>query len=171
MDAEQVVEITLEEAYQGTTRSFSQNGDRFTAKIPAGAQDGARIRLRGKGAHSPYGAGDLFLVVKVLPHASFERKQEQLLVTVDVDVLTAVLGGKINVPTLSGAVKLTIPAGTQGGQTFRLKGKGMPNLKHKNTFGDLLATVNIRVPRQLSDKERTLYEELAKLSGAADSVG
>jgi curved DNA-binding protein len=171
LDAEQTVEITLEEAYAGTTRSFSQNGDRFTAKIPAGAQDGARIRLRGKGAQSPYGTGDLFLVVKVLPNAAFERKQEHLLVTVDVDVLTAVLGGKINVPTLTGSVKLTIPAGTQGGQTFRLKGKGMPRSKQKDTHGDLLATVNIRVPRQLGDQERTLYEELAKLSGAADGVG
>lgn len=164
-DVEQAVEITLEEAYQGTTRSFSQNGDRFTAKIPAGAQDGSRIRLRGKGAPSPAGVGDLFLVVKVLPHAVFERKKEHLLATVEVDVLTAVLGGKITVPTLTGPVKLSIPAGTQGGQTFRLKGKGMPDSSQKEAYGDLLATVNIRVPRKLGEKERMLYEELAKLTG------
>ncbi|MEZ4513430.1 MAG: J domain-containing protein [Chloroflexota bacterium] len=164
LDVEQSVEITLEEAYQGTTRTFSQNGDRFTARIPAGTHDGSRIRLRGKGAQSPYGTGDLFLVVKILHHAVFKRKKEQLLVSVDVDVLTAVLGGKITVPTLTGPVKLTIPAGTQGGQTFRLKGKGMPTLKQQGDYGDLLATVNIRVPRKLGEKERALYEELAKLS-------
>lgn len=87
--------------------------------------------------------------------------------TVEVDVLTAVLGGKITVPTLSGPVKLTIPAGTQGGQTFRLKGKGMPSPSQKETYGDLLATVNIRVPRKLGEKERALYEELAKLSDSS----
>ena len=167
LDVEQTVEITLEEAYQGTTRTFSQNGDRFTAKIPAGAHDGSRIRLRGKGVQSPYGTGDLFLVVKLLHHPVFRRKKEQLLVTVEVDVLTAVLGGKITVPTLSGPVKLTIPAGTQGGQTFRLKGKGMPSPSQKETYGDLLATVNIRVPRKLGEKERALYEELAKLSDSS----
>lgn len=164
LDVEQTVEISLEEAHQGTTRTFSQNGDRFTAKIPAGADSGMKIRLRGKGTQSPYGVGDLFLVVKVKPHATYERKKSNLRTEVSVDVLTAVLGGKITVPTMTGNVKLTVPAGTQGGQAFRLKGRGMPHVKHKDQFGDLVATVSISIPKQLSDEERELYRQLAQLA-------
>lgn len=164
LDVEQQVEITLEEAFQGTTRTFSQNGDRFTAKIPAGADDGMKIRLRGKGAQTAYGTGDLFLVVKIAPHATYNRKKHNLRTEVSIDMLTAVLGGKITVPTMTGNVKLTIPAGTQGGQAFRLKGKGMPMIKQKEQFGDLVATVSIRIPKQLSDAERQLYQELEKLA-------
>ena len=162
-DVEQTVEINLEEAYQGATRSFSQNGDQFTAKIPAGAKTGSKIRLRGKGSQGPQGQGDLYLVVKVLPHPTFKRVGNNLQVTVKVDVLTAVLGGKVEVPTLTGPVHLTIPPGTQGGQIHRLKGKGMPQL-HKNELkGDLLAQINILIPKQLSPAERDLYEQLAQL--------
>ena len=160
-DIEESVEITLEEAYQGTTRSFSQNGQTFTAKIPAGAKTGTKIRLRGKGVG---GSGDLFLVVKVRPHKLFTRSGAHLRVDVFVAVTTAVLGGKVSVPTLDGLVNLTIPAGTQGGQTFRLSGKGMPQLRKKDNFGDLLATIKIRVPKELSDKEKSLYEELKSLA-------
>ncbi|MCB9418557.1 MAG: J domain-containing protein [Ardenticatenaceae bacterium] len=162
-DIEQTVEISLEEAYHGATRTFSQNGDQFTAKIPAGAKTGSKIRLRGKGNQGPQGRGDLFLVVKVLPHPTFKRAGNNLHVTVRVDVLTAVLGGKVEVPTLTGPVHLTIPAGTQGGQTHRLKGKGMPQLNDNEQKGDLLAEINIRVPQKLSPAERDLYEQLARL--------
>jgi curved DNA-binding protein len=156
---EQSVEITLEEAYQGTTRAFSLNGESFTAKIPAGVDTGAKIRLRGKGR----AGGDLFLVVQVQPHATFSRTASQLQVDVPVALLTAVLGGQAAVPTLTGPVSLTIPPGTQGGQTFRLKGKGMPHLRQPSHFGDLLATIQIRVPAVLSAEERALYEQLARL--------
>ncbi|MEM7118667.1 MAG: J domain-containing protein, partial [Chloroflexota bacterium] len=156
LDIDQTVEITLDEAYSGTTRTFSQNGNRFTAKIPAGARDGMKIRLRGKGKQSPYGVGDLLLMVKIMPHALYERKGHNLRTEVAVDVLKAVLGGKITVPTMTGDVKLTIPAGTQGGQAFRLKGRGMPLVKNKEQFGDLVATVSIRIPKELSDAERVI---------------
>lgn len=161
-DVEQTVTITLAEAYQGTTRSLSfEGGEPFTAKIPAGAKTGTKVRLRGKAAG---GAGDLFLVVQVEPDARFKRDGDNLLVTADLDVLTAVLGGKVTVPTLTGQVTLTVPAGTQGGRTFRLKGKGMPNLRENEQHGDLLAQINIRVPEMLSDEERQLYEQLATLA-------
>lgn len=163
-NAEQTVEITLEEAYQGTTRTFSQNGSRFTAKIPAGAKPGTKIRLRGKGNPGPAGPGDLFLVVQVKPHPTFRRAGHNLRVDVGVDVTTAVLGGNVTVPTLTGPVSLTIPSGTQGGQTFRLKGKGMPRLRQPEQAGDLLATVRIEIPAELSAKERELYEQLATLT-------
>lgn len=164
-DVDQEVEITLEEAYHGTTRSLSYDGGEFfTAKIPAGAKTGTRIRLRGKG---PAGAGDLYLVVHVQPHPTFKRQENDLRVEVDVDVLTAVLGGKATIPTLTGPVTLTIPAGTQGGRTFRLSGKGMPHLKDNTQFGDLLVRVNIRVPQRLTPEERRLYEQLAELAKQA----
>lgn len=163
-DVEQRVEITLEEAYHGAERVLSQNGDRFTAKIPPGADTGTKIRLQGKGAPGPNGASDLFLVVQLKPHPTFARDGADLQASLAVDVLTAVLGGKVTVPTLTGPVTLTIPVGTQGGQTFRLKGKGLPHLRHKHQFGDLLATVNIRVPTELSPEERKLYEQLAELA-------
>jgi curved DNA-binding protein len=163
LDIEQTVEISLEEAFHGATRTFSQNGHQFTAKIPAGAKTGSKIRLRGKGNRGPQRQGDLYLIVKVLPHHTFKRAGNNLKVTVKVDVVTAVLGGKVEVPTLTGPVHLTIPPGTQGGQTHRLKGKGMPHLRHYDQKGDLLAKIHIRVPQNLSPEERALYEQLAQL--------
>jgi curved DNA-binding protein len=163
---EQRVEITLEEAYRGTERTLVEpNGSQIRAKIPPGARTGSKIRLRGKGQQGPAGPGDLFLVIRVIPHETFKRDGNNLTVKVPVDVVTAVLGGKATVPTLDGPVKLTIPAGTQGGRTFRLKGKGMPDLRQKGILGDLLAKVRIKVPENLGDDERRLYEELARVSG------
>jgi curved DNA-binding protein len=163
LDIEQPVEISLEEAYSGAERTFSQNGDTFTAKIPAGAKTGSKIRLRGKGNPGPQGRGDLYLIVKVLPHKTFKRVGNNLEVAVKVDVVTAVLGGKVEVPTLTGPVFLTIPPGTQGGQTHRLKGKGMPQLRNQEMKGDLLAKINIRIPKDLSPEEKELFEQLAHL--------
>lgn len=160
LDIEQTIELSLEEAYHGTSREFSHNGDRFTAKIPPGAKTGTRIRLRGKGNSGRSRAGDLFLIVKVTAHETFDRDDINLRVKVEVDVLTAVLGGAVTVPTLTGPVNLTIPPGTQGGQTVRLKGKGMPHLKKSEPPGDLLAKLHIRIPVELSGDERELYQRL-----------
>jgi curved DNA-binding protein len=160
---EQPVSITLEEAYHGTTRTFGQNGAQFTAKIPAGAKKGTRIRLRGKGNVTRNGRGDLFLRISIQPHKTFDLDGHNLRVTVPVDVTTAVLGGKVTIPTLTGSVQLTIPAGTQGGQTFRLAGKGM--LKQGNqSHGDLLARITLSIPSQLTDAQKELYEQLANLN-------
>lgn len=162
---EQRVDITLEEAYQGTERLLVQSdGSQIKAKIPAGARTGSKVRLRGKGQPGPAGPGDLYLLIRVIPHDTFKRDGNNLSVKVPVAVTTAVLGGKVTVPTLNGTVRLTIPPGTQGGRTFRLKGKGMPDLRQKGVFGDLLAKVRIRVPEQLGEEERQHYEQLAKLA-------
>lgn len=160
-DMEHRVNITLEEAYNGTTRTLSMGGETFTAKIPKGSKTGTKIRLRGKGAG---GSSDLYLVVRVEPHPVFKRDGLNLSVNVGVDVTTAVLGGKVTVPTMEGSVRLTIPAGTQGGRTFRLRSKGMPDLRDNEQYGDLLATINIEVPENLTDQERALYEQLAELA-------
>ena len=165
LDIEETVTITLAEAYQGTTRTLRRRGEQFTTKIPAGAKTGTKIRLRGKGQQSSSGSvGDLFLIMQVETDPLFARLGHNLKVEVEVNVLTAVLGGKVVIPTLDGQVNLTIPAGTQGGQTFRLRGKGMPKLRQPNEFGDLLAHVRLRVPTQLSPEERKLYEQLNRLS-------
>ena len=166
-DIEQRIEITLEEAYHGTERTLVHpDGGQITAKIPPGAKTGSRIRLRGKGEQGLGGAGDLFLLIRVTPHQTFKRDGNNLTVKVPVDVTTAVLGGKVTVPTLSGPVKLTIPPGTQGGRNFRLKDKGMPDLRELGAYGDLLAKIRIQVPGQLGEEERQLYEKLAEISGS-----
>lgn len=161
-DMEQPITITLEEAFSGTTRTLTNSSDTFTAKIPKGSKDGTKIRLRGKAGVS----GDLYLVVKVEPHPIFKRDGNNLLVTVPVNVTTAVLGGKVTVPTLEGSVRLSIPGGTQGGKTFRLRGKGMPDLRNKDKYGDILATIQIEVPEKLTKQEQALYEQLAELAKA-----
>ncbi len=162
-DMDYEVSIELEEAYLGTSRTLSAGGERFTAKIPSGAKSGTRVRLRGKGQPGPTGPGDLYLVIKVQEHDTFSRDGHNLKVEVPVDVVDAVLGAKVNVPTMTGDVKLTIPSGTQGGQTFRLTGKGMPHLRNKEQHGDLLVTIRIRIPDSLDEEEEALYRQLASL--------
>lgn len=165
-DIEQPVQITLEEAFNGTTRQMRwEDGRTITAKIPRGAKTGTRVRLKGKGSGGAGGgqAGDLYLKVEVLPHAKFEREGDDLKVTVPVDLYTAVLGGQVPVPTIDKTVNLTIPPGTSSGKTFRLRGLGMPNLKNPDKRGDLLATVEITVPQNLSDKEKELFKQLQEM--------
>ena len=123
------------------------------------------MRIAGKGSSGFGGgpSGDLNLNVTVHPHPVYRRDGDNLRCNVAVDVVIAVLGGQVRVPTLNGDVSLRIPAGTAGGRTFRLRGKGMPNPRKPDHRGDLLATVQIQVPQQLSDRERELFEELARL--------
>jgi len=159
-DIEHPIEISLEEAYHGTTRTLSQQGgDTFTAKIPRGAKTGSKVRLRGKGQ----GGGDLFLVVRVHHHPIYKRDGDNLSLDLDIDIPTAVLGGKVSVQTLAGSVNLTIPPGTSSGRTIRLSGRGMPKLANAEEYGDLLVRVMIKAPTSLDDRERQLYEELAQL--------
>jgi len=165
-DVQQEVEISLTEAYQGTTRLLEIDGRRLSVKIPAGAETGTKVRIRGQGQDRFSGGqpGDLYLRVKVAPDPRFERKRDNLHTTVPVDLYTAVLGGEVRIPTLSGEVKLKIPAGTQNGQTFRLRGKGMPNLRRKNQSGDLHARVEVRLPDKLNAKQKALFEQLREMA-------
>jgi len=166
-DLEANVEITLEEAYHGTTRVLERDGHRIQVKIPPGARSGSKVRVAGKGAPGSGGQppGDLYLNITVEPHPVFKREDDNLRCTVDVDLYTAVLGGEVRVPTLDGDVALKIPAGTSSGKTFRLRGKGMPNPRKPQQYGDLLATVQVQVPQKLNSRERELFQELARLRG------
>ncbi len=161
LNYEQPVSITLQEAYKGTERSLKIDNRRYEVKIPGGAQSGTKVRIAGAGPTDQSGVkGDLYLVINVAPDSNYERKGADLYTETKIDLVTAVLGGQITVQTLNGSVSLTIPAGTQPGQTFRLTGRGMPHLKDKQTHGDLYVRTRITIPKQLSSKQRELYEKL-----------
>lgn len=162
-DMEHPIQITLEEAFHGATRTLHwEDGRSINAKIPRGVKSGSKVRLSGQGQPGAGGgqAGDLYLVVDVLPHNRYEREEDDLKVTVPVELYTAVLGGKVRVSTIDKAVNLTIPAGTNGGKTFRLSGLGMPNMRQPDERGDLYVTVEIQVPATLSDEEKELFQKL-----------
>ena len=159
---EHPVEVTLEEAYRGTTRTLSfADGKRLEVKVPAGVRTGSRVRLAGKGARG----GDLYLKVTVKPHPTFERRGDDLLVGVSVPLVTAMLGGEAQVPTLKGKVALKIPPETQNGRTFRLAGQGMPHLGNSSR-GDLMARVRVVLPDKLSAREKELFKQLGELRPA-----
>jgi curved DNA-binding protein len=171
-DYEQPVEITLQEAFQGTTRVLQKDGQRLEIKIPPGARTGTRVRMSGAGGASAGGrqAGDLYLRLKVLDDPRFERKGDDLHTTVKADLYSLVLGGEVHVPTMTGEAVLTVPAGTQNGQTFRLRGKGMPHLRKPDQHGDLYARVEAQLPRRLTSRQKELFEELRQI-GSAGSGG
>lgn len=167
-DYEQPVEISLEEAYHGTTRMLQKDGQRLEVRIPAGARTGTRVRMSGEGGTGAAGgpAGDLYLRVQVLPDPRFERREEDLHTTVTTDLYTMVLGGEVQVPTMNGHVVLTIPPGTQNGRTFRLRGKGMPRLRNVEQHGDLYVKVEVQLPTHLTSEQRQLFEQLQSLREA-----
>ncbi len=163
-DLEQEIEITLEEAYRGTSRRLRKpDGSTVEVKIPAGAKEGSRVKFKGLGGpgNPP---GDLYLKIHIHPHPNFKLEGSDLYTEVPVDVYTAVLGGEVSVPTLDGSVRLKIPPLTQNGKKFRLRGKGMPKGKGKGQ-GDLYAEVKVQLPTRLTPKEKALWEELAKAAG------
>lgn len=165
-DVEHTIQVTLEEAFHGTTRRLRwEDGRSLQAKIPRGVKTGSRIRLSGQGRPGAGGgqAGDLYLKVEVLPHARFERDGDNLKVKVPVDLYTAVLGGKVKVRAIDKSVKLTIPPETPNGKTFRMRGLGMPKLRNPDERGDLYATIEVQLPRNLSEKEKELFRQLRAL--------
>lgn len=169
-DLEHAVDLTLEEAFSGATRrvAIQQDGGARTieVRIPAGVKDGARVRSAGQGESGAHGgsSGDLYLRVRLLPHPVFERRGQDLHTKVAVPLTTAVLGGDVAVPTMTGStLRLKVPELTQNGQVFRLRGQGMPAVGKPADRGDLYATADIAIPKALTERERELYGELGKL--------
>ncbi len=160
----QEVSITLAEAARGTTRRLMKSKRTLDVKIPPGAKSGTRVRIAGEGPRGPDGRpGDLYLKVRVQLDKRFERRGDNLYLKLPVDLFVAVLGGEVTVPTLSGNVSLSVPPGSQGGQTMRLRGKGMPNLTKPSKSGDLYVRLKLRVPVKLSPQEQRMWEQLAQL--------
>ena len=170
-DVESQVDVTLPEAYTGATRTFEltePDGStrRLEVKIPAGVQEGSRIRIAGQGGAGSAGRGDLYLIVHMLPDPRFTREGTTLREKVDVPLAVAMLGGEVAVSTPDGKrLMLRIPAGTPNDKAFRLKGKGMPQLGHPQNRGDLYAEVNVILPTHLNDEQRRLFEEFARSIG------
>jgi len=176
-DYELSTEISLEDAYTGTTVELSfivQEQDKqgqvkrvphtFKTRIPKGVTDGQKLLLRGKGGKGSGGGrdGNLYLTINFLPHRLFSAKNHDLLINLPLSPWEAGLGAKVKVPTLNGAVNLKIPAGTSSGQKLRIAKRGMP--KNNEEFGDLFAITQIVLPPKLSEQEESLLKELSHIS-------
>ncbi len=165
-DLQAEVSLSFHEAIEGTTRVLTVDGPdgrrEVQVKVPAGVNDGARIRLRGQGRPGAHGgpAGDLYVTVHAARHPVFSRAGRDLKIKVPVTYAEAALGAAITVPTLEGTVTIKVPPGTQHGTTLRVSGRGVATAKGT---GDLLVTFQVRVPEHLDDEQRTLLERLKDL--------
>ena len=165
---EQTVQINLSEAYRGAERTVVVDGRRLQMKIPAGARTGTKMRMSGAGPTGTDGkSADVYLNIEVLPDPRFERQGDDLYTEAPVDLYTAVLGGETRVQTPEGTVVLTIPAGTQPGQSFRLTGRGMPHVRTPSERGDLYARIKVQIPRSLTAEQRQLFEQLARTGSSS----
>jgi curved DNA-binding protein len=164
-DREAILDLSLEEALAGGRRRLSLDDDEsFEVNIPAGVREGQRIRIAGKGAAGRGGgpAGDLYLLVHLRPHRRFRREGDDLQVDLRVTPWEAALGATVPVPTLTGDARVKVPAGSSSGRRLRLRGRGLPTRDGER--GNLYATVQIAVPKELSDEQRDLFEKLAAAS-------
>ena len=173
MDLQARLTLSFEEAVRGVTKTVRLTSDvlrqpmEVNVRIPAGVSNGQRIRVPGKGAPSSDGgdAGDLLVTITITDHPVFDRDGTNLLVTVPVTFAEAALGADIKVPTLAGTtVTVRIPPGTPSGKVLRIRGRGVMN---GTQTGDLLVTVTVHVPAEVSDEERALIERLAEVSEPA----
>jgi len=162
------MEVSLEDAFHGTKKSFTLAGRKIEVAIPKGVRAGQKIRLANQGEEGAAGRGDLLIKIKQRPHPVYERRDDDLHVDVPVDYVTAALGGEVQVPTLTGRVTMKVPPRTSGGRVFRLPGQGMPKLKDGGR-GNLYAKVRVTIPETTSDKERELLQQIKALHEAKAS--
>src|SRR5713226_2263839 len=171
-DVEADIMVTLEEALHGSTRTVSlrragsNKVENYQVKIPRGVHEGQRIRLRGQGEAGVRGgkSGDLFLRVRLARHPDFTVEGSDLIHEVKIQPWQAVLGAELEVPTLEGKARMKVPPGTQGGQRFRLRGRGLPSAT--GARGDLYVVTQIQVPKKIAERERKIWTQLAELHGA-----
>lgn len=157
--------LDLKDVYTTQKRELTINGKKIRLTIPAGVENGQVIKISGMGAEGFNGGpkGDLYLTFTIVNNTKFKLDKHNLHSTVDLDLYSAILGGEITVDTFDGKVKLKVLPGTQNGTKVKLKGKGFPVYKKEGVFGDLYITYQIVIPTQLTEKEKELFEELAKL--------
>ena len=164
-DYEAEMLITMQEAFTGTSRLLTVNGQQLRITTKPGVSDGQVLRIKGKGGPAGGGgaAGDLYIRVQVQPLPGFDRQGDDLHTKLNLDMYTAILGGEVQATTLTGKLKLKIPAGTQNGKILRLRGKGMPVYGKADQHGDLYVKIEVQLPVHLSEEERGLMERLRKL--------
>lgn len=157
--------LELKDVYTTHKRTLTINGKNIRITIPAGIENGQQIKISGIGGEGSGGGpkGDLYITFTVENHTEFKRDKNNLYATVDLDLYTALLGGEITADTFDGKVKLTVKPGTQNGTKVKLKGKGFPVYKKEEEFGDLYITYQVKIPTNLSEKEKELFTELATL--------
>ncbi|ERJ60742.1 DnaJ C-terminal domain-containing protein [Sphingobacterium paucimobilis] len=160
------VELTLPQASSTHKQTFTVNGKNIRITIPAGVQDGQKIRLKGQGAAGVNGGpnGDLYITFHIAPDPRFARQGDDLYTKVEIDLFTALLGGEAIIETLNGKIKVKIKSGTQNGTKIRLKEKGFPIYKKEGQFGDFYAEVMVKIPTDLNDEQKKLFEQAAALN-------
>jgi curved DNA-binding protein len=156
--------LDLMDAYKTHKQTLTVNGKNIRITIPAGIENGQTIKIVGHGGSGINGGpnGDLYIAFSIANHSIFKRLGNDLYVSVDLDLYTAILGGEIVMDTLSGKVKLKVKPETQTGDRIKLKGQGFPIYKNEGQFGDLLVTYTIKIPTNLTDKQKELFVELSK---------
>jgi len=159
------IQLSLIDALTTHQQTLTVDGKNIRITIPAGVENGQIIKLKGHGGAGVNGgpAGDLYITFVIANHPIFKRSGNDLNMTVEIDLYTAVLGGEVMVETLNGKVKLKVVPETQNGTKIRLKGKGAPVYKKEGEFGDLYVTYNIKIPTNLTEKQKALFTELSKL--------
>lgn len=164
-DYEAQLKISLTDAYHGTSTVLDVDGQKIKVNLKPGVKSGQTLRVRGKGAASFTGgeAGDLLLKVNVVNNTSYEVKSNDLHLDVNIDLYTAILGGKVTINTISKPISINIPGEAPNGKVLRLRGMGMPVYGKHNEFGDLYARINVVIPDNLSEKEKELFRELQGL--------
>lgn len=164
-DYQAEMDITLEEAYSGTTRVFKHNNQSIKLNIKPGIPNGHLLKIPGRGGQGRGGgqAGDLLIKINILKHNIFERRGNDLYANLTVDLYTAVLGGKIQFKTLKGTIKIDVAKESEFGKTLRLQKLGMPVYNTSNQFGDLYLKLDVQIPKNLSAKEIKLFNDLQKL--------
>ena len=162
VDLEHSLQVRLLDAYHGAKRVLEwEDGRKIEVKVPRGVKTGSRVRIKGKGGVGTGGGmtGDLYLTIEVLPDKRFLRDNDDLKTSVSTDLFTMLLGGKLSVPGIERTVSLPIPSETSNGRVFRLRGLGMPKIKHPDQRGDLYVTVEAVLPKKLTAKEKELLEQ------------
>ena len=165
-DYEAEMEISLQEAYAGTSRIIQLENEKLRVTIKPGVYTDQQLRIKNKGAKGSLQSnrGDLFVRIKITDHSKYIRKGNDLHQTLEVNLYDAILGNDVIIETLSGKLKIKIEAGTQNGKSIRLKGKGMPVYEKSGLFGDLYILIHIKIPEKLTEKQKELFEELKLIS-------
>jgi curved DNA-binding protein len=164
-DYEASLKINLGDAYTTHKQTITVNGKNIRITIPAGIEDGQKIRLKGHGGEGVNGgpAGDLYITFSIINNTSFKRVGNDLYLALDIDLYTALLGGEVTIDTLSGKVKLKIKPETQNDSKIRLKEKGFPVYKQEGQFGDLYVTLKVKLPTNLTEKQKELFKQLSEM--------